>query len=106
MYSQELKWLPNGSEFAKESEKPDSKPSTYTSFSCSQDSQPEFAGNPISTMEDIIVAKLGPGQVWFFHVWLGGVNLSFTSSCNIFGKEVVCNFNAESPMGINSVRLC
>ncbi|KAF9666551.1 hypothetical protein SADUNF_Sadunf16G0240700 [Salix dunnii] len=63
VYSQELKWLPNGSEFAKESEKPDSKLSTYTSFSCSQDSLPEFAGNPISTMEDIIVAKLGPGQI-------------------------------------------
>lgn len=62
VYSQELKWLPNGSEFAKESEKPDSKPSTYTSFSCGQDSLPEFAGNPISTLEDIILAKLGPGQ--------------------------------------------
>lgn len=62
VYSQELKWLPNGSEFAKESEKPDSKPSTYTSFSCGQDSLPEFAGNPISTVEDIILAKLGPGQ--------------------------------------------
>jgi hypothetical protein len=57
--------------------------------SCGQDSLPEFAGNPISTVEDIILAKLGPGQVRFFHDWLGGVNLSFTSSCNIFGKEVV-----------------
>ncbi|CAK7324484.1 unnamed protein product [Dovyalis caffra] len=62
VYSQELKWLPNGSEFAKESENPNSKPSTYTSFSCSQDSLPEFASNPISAMEDIIIAKLGPGQ--------------------------------------------
>ncbi|KDP39298.1 hypothetical protein JCGZ_01055 [Jatropha curcas] len=61
VYSEELKWLPNGSEFAKESEKVDSKPSTYTSFSCSQDSL--FSSNPIRPWEDkIIVAKLGPGQ--------------------------------------------
>ncbi|XP_021689849.2 uncharacterized protein LOC110671641 isoform X2 [Hevea brasiliensis] len=63
VYSEELKWLANGSEFIKESEKVDSKPSTYTSFSCSQDSLQNFLSNPISPTEDkIILAKLGPGQ--------------------------------------------
>ncbi|KAJ9182500.1 hypothetical protein P3X46_006491 [Hevea brasiliensis] len=63
VYSEELKWLPNGSEFIKESEKVDTKPSTYTSFSCSQNSLQNFSSNPISPTEDkIIIAKLGPGQ--------------------------------------------
>lgn len=87
MKSDELKWLPNGSEFIRNSEKsnpdPTSKSKTYTSFSCSQDSLPEFANNPIAPKyDDIILAKLGPGQVFivsclkqtikgvFFHVLL------------------------------------
>lgn len=64
--SEELKWLPNGSEFLLEGQSPDSssssKPQTYTSFSCSQESLPEFAKNPISAMPDITIARLGPGQ--------------------------------------------
>ncbi|CAH2047775.1 unnamed protein product [Thlaspi arvense] len=60
----ELKWLPNGSEFLKESGgSTSSKPKTYTSFSCSQDSLPEFASNPITPSHlDILIAKLSPGQ--------------------------------------------
>lgn len=66
--SAELKWLPNGSEFLLSTEKSassaESKQKTYTSFSCSQDSLPEFSENPIAPRyPDIIVAKLGPGQV-------------------------------------------
>ncbi|XP_042005602.1 DNA-directed RNA polymerases I and III subunit rpac1-like [Salvia splendens] len=65
--SSELKWLPNGSEFKLSTEKSNqdstSKPKTYTSFGCSQDSMPEFANNPIATKHgDIILAKLGPKQ--------------------------------------------
>ncbi|KAJ4725313.1 DNA-directed RNA polymerases I and III subunit like [Melia azedarach] len=63
--SNELKWLPNGSELLLESKpdsNPESKPRTYTSFSCSQDSLPEFSNNPISPMLDITIARLGPGQ--------------------------------------------
>ncbi|KAF7815994.1 DNA-directed RNA polymerases I and III subunit RPAC1 [Senna tora] len=63
--SNELKWLPNGSELPSEDIKPNSssKPKTFTSFSCSQDSLPEFSGNPIAPRNlDIILAKLGPGQ--------------------------------------------
>lgn len=63
VYSEELKWLPNGSEFIKESEKVDTKPSTYTSFTCSQDSLQNSSSKPIGPAEDkIILAKLGPGQ--------------------------------------------
>ncbi|KAJ4834251.1 hypothetical protein Tsubulata_029890 [Turnera subulata] len=63
VYSEELQWLPNGSGFAKESERSDAKSSTYTSFNCSQDSVPEFSNNPIRPTDDkIILAKLGPGQ--------------------------------------------
>ncbi|KAL1207588.1 DNA-directed RNA polymerases II, IV and V subunit 3 [Cardamine amara subsp. amara] len=59
----ELIWLPNGSEIVKESGGSDSKPKTYTSFSRSQDSFPEFANNPITpSLQDILIAKLGPGQ--------------------------------------------
>ncbi|ESQ29395.1 hypothetical protein EUTSA_v10023529mg [Eutrema salsugineum] len=59
----ELIWLPNGSEFLKESGGSNSKPKTYTSFSCSQDSLPEFANNPIAPSHlDILIAKLSPGQ--------------------------------------------
>ncbi|XP_016464781.1 uncharacterized protein LOC107787692 [Nicotiana tabacum] len=65
--SSELKWLPNGSEFilGTESQASNSsaKPKTYTSFSCSQDSLPEFSNDPIAPRDaDIIIAKLGPGQ--------------------------------------------
>ncbi|KAJ4878479.1 DNA-directed RNA polymerase family protein [Raphanus sativus] len=61
----ELQWLPNGSEFLKESgdSTSTSKPKTYTSFSCSQDSLPEFADNPITPSHlDILISKLSPGQ--------------------------------------------
>ncbi|CAI9116666.1 OLC1v1017872C2 [Oldenlandia corymbosa var. corymbosa] len=65
--SEELKWLPNGSEFllakGNSASNQDSKQKTYTSFSCSQDSLPEFADNPIAPKHaDIIIAKLAPGQ--------------------------------------------
>lgn len=66
--SDELKWLPGGSKFLLSPEKSNSdsgsKTKTYTSFSCSQDSLPEFSNNPIGPRhDDIILAKLGPGQV-------------------------------------------
>ncbi|KAI9088414.1 hypothetical protein K1719_029863 [Acacia pycnantha] len=63
--SNELKWLPNGSELPAEDVKPNSgsKPRTFTSFSCSQDSLPEFSTYSIAPKNlDIILAKLGPGQ--------------------------------------------
>ncbi|CAJ1963847.1 unnamed protein product [Sphenostylis stenocarpa] len=63
--SDKLKWLPNGSELPCEDVRSNagSKPKTFTSFTCSQDSLPEFSGNSISvTYPDIILAKLGPGQ--------------------------------------------
>ncbi|PKI65525.1 DNA-directed RNA polymerases I and III subunit RPAC1 isoform X2 [Punica granatum] len=62
--SDELKWLPSGSELLKASEDSNSssRAETYTSFTCSQDSLPEFSSNPITVYPDIIVAKLGPGQ--------------------------------------------
>ncbi|XP_022879176.1 DNA-directed RNA polymerases I and III subunit RPAC1-like isoform X6 [Olea europaea var. sylvestris] len=65
--SNELQWLPRGSELALSTEKPavdpTSRPRTYTSFNCSQDSLPEFSNNPIGPKHaDIIIAKLGPGQ--------------------------------------------
>lgn len=68
--SNALKWLPNGSEFILSTEKSTldstSKTKTYTSFNCSQGSLPEFVNNPIVPKHgDIIVAKLGPGQVCF-----------------------------------------
>lgn len=68
MKSNELKWLPHGSEFVLSTEKAavdsTSKTKTYTSFNCSQESLPEFVDNPIAPKhDDIIIAKLGPGQV-------------------------------------------
>ncbi|KAG8386006.1 hypothetical protein BUALT_Bualt03G0104100 [Buddleja alternifolia] len=65
--SNELKWLPNGSEFILSTEKATSdstsKPKTYTSFNCSQESLPEFSNDPIAPKhDDIIIAKLGAGQ--------------------------------------------
>ncbi|KAL6204134.1 hypothetical protein ACLB2K_021402 [Fragaria x ananassa] len=56
--SKDLVWLPNGSNFTLESDG-----STYTSFSCSQDSMPEFATNPVGPTDgDITIARLGLGQ--------------------------------------------
>ena len=69
MKSDKLKWLPNGSELPSEDVKPNtsSKPKTFTSFTCSQNSLPEFSSNSLElTDSDIILAKLGPGQVTFF----------------------------------------
>lgn len=68
--SDALKWLPNGSELVKESRNATSdslsKPETYTYFGCSQETVPEFVKNPIiPKYPDIIIAKLGPGQVYF-----------------------------------------
>uniref|UniRef100_A0A1D1ZGR5 DNA-directed RNA polymerases I and III subunit RPAC1 n=1 Tax=Anthurium amnicola TaxID=1678845 RepID=A0A1D1ZGR5_9ARAE len=61
--SDQLKWLPNGSELEMELPNPSAKPKSYTSFSCSQASLPEFSNKPIGPKhEDIIIAKLGPGQ--------------------------------------------
>lgn len=66
--SDELKWLPNGSEFllntGNSTSDSNAKTQTYTSFSCSQDTLPEFFNNPITPKhDDIILANLGPGQV-------------------------------------------
>lgn len=61
--SDQLKWLPNGSELQMASHNPSAKPKSYTSFSCSQSSLPEFSKNPPRVKhDDIILAKLGPGQ--------------------------------------------
>ncbi|XP_077215954.1 RNA polymerase I subunit 43 [Tasmannia lanceolata] len=61
--SGELKWLPNGSELQMASTDSSSKTKTYTSFSCGQDSLPEFSNTSIGPKhQDIIIAKLGPGQ--------------------------------------------
>ncbi|KAI4303750.1 hypothetical protein MLD38_039346 [Melastoma candidum] len=62
--SDELRWLPKGSEFLKESgaSASNTKAETYTSFNFSQDSMPEFSDNPIGVSPGIIVAKLAPGQ--------------------------------------------
>ncbi|KAM3248333.1 DNA-directed RNA polymerases I and III subunit rpac1-like isoform X3 [Capsicum annuum] len=65
--SSELKWLPNSSELILATESPASysitKQKTYTSFSSSQDTLPEFSNYPIAPKDvDIIIAKHGPGQ--------------------------------------------
>ncbi|KVI10422.1 DNA-directed RNA polymerase, dimerization [Cynara cardunculus var. scolymus] len=65
VYSHDLKWLPFGSEYVLPTESSSdstSKPKTYTSFTSSQDSLPEFANNPITVTPGIIISKLGPGQ--------------------------------------------
>ncbi|CAL1372168.1 unnamed protein product [Linum trigynum] len=60
VYYEELEWLPNGSKLIKEAGQPYSKPTTYTSFTCSQDTLPELSSDPISPLEDkMILAKLG-----------------------------------------------
>ncbi|KAL6573142.1 hypothetical protein OROMI_012758 [Orobanche minor] len=65
--SDELKWLPNGSEFVLSTENlaPDStsRTKTYTSFNRRQDSLLGFLNNPIGPkQDDILIAKLGSGQ--------------------------------------------
>ncbi|KAK9059227.1 hypothetical protein SSX86_021846 [Deinandra increscens subsp. villosa] len=65
VYSHDLEWLPFGSEYVLSPEKssdPTSKPKTYTSFTSSQVSLPEFSNNPITVSPGIIISKLGPGQ--------------------------------------------
>ncbi|GKA52630.1 DNA-directed RNA polymerases I and III subunit RPAC1 isoform X1 [Tanacetum coccineum] len=65
VYSHDLKWLPSGSQYLLPTESttdPSSKPKTYTSFTSSQESLPEFSENPITIMPEIILSKLGPGQ--------------------------------------------
>ena len=60
--SDQLQWLPNGSEF--EVPSADKGKKTYTSFSCSQDTILPLKKNPIiPRYPDIILAKLRPGQV-------------------------------------------
>jgi DNA-directed RNA polymerase I and III subunit RPAC1 len=64
--SDALKWLPNGSELIADGAKPnaDAKPKTFTSFSSEKDKLPKFTKNPPAPNNlDIILAKLGPGQV-------------------------------------------
>lgn len=57
--SNQLKWLPKGSQLHLET---DAKENEYTSFRCSQDS-PEFSNKSLGLKhDDIIIAKLGPGQ--------------------------------------------
>lgn len=61
--SDQLIWLPDGSELLMESHNPSTKPRSYTSFSCSQASLPHFSGKPIRMKHnDIIISRLGPGQ--------------------------------------------
>ncbi|XP_020572091.1 DNA-directed RNA polymerases I and III subunit rpac1 [Phalaenopsis equestris] len=61
--SDQLQWLPNGSELLMESPNPSTKPRSYTSFSCSQAHLPQFSGKPLGLKHpDIIITKLGPGQ--------------------------------------------
>ncbi|MQL71918.1 hypothetical protein Taro_004250 [Colocasia esculenta] len=61
--SDQLKWLPNGSELEMTTPNPSAKPKSYTLFTCSQASLPEFSDKPIGPKhQDIIISKLGPGQ--------------------------------------------
>ncbi|WOL19197.1 DNA-directed RNA polymerases I and III subunit rpac1-like [Canna indica] len=61
--SDQLKWLPNGSELLMSSHENSAKAKNFTSFSCSQESLPEFSRKPLGVKyDDIILAKLGPGQ--------------------------------------------
>ncbi|KAE9456638.1 hypothetical protein C3L33_11506, partial [Rhododendron williamsianum] len=96
--SDELKWLPNGSEFPLSAEKStstsasnsNSKPKTYTSFRCSQDSLPEFSNDPIAPNHpDIIVAKLGSGQVELLQELKGEMAEKLVKKCpvNVFDIE-------------------
>lgn len=73
MKSDKLKWLPEGGYLRTEGTKPnaDSESKKFTSFSCSQDSLPEFSSNPLRPKDlDIILAKLGPGQVTLLFMFL------------------------------------
>ena len=93
--AKDLKWLPKGSEFYLESEDSNSnsssKSKTYTSFTCSQDSLPEFSNNKIGfkePLDDINIARLGPGQVITPHpprAPLSSFSLSFFSFPSPFG---------------------
>ncbi|XP_074568242.1 uncharacterized protein LOC141824808 [Curcuma longa] len=59
----QLKWLPNGSELEMATLDKSAKVKSYTSFSCSQDSLPEISKKPLGIKhDDIIIAKLGAGQ--------------------------------------------
>ncbi|KAK1297771.1 DNA-directed RNA polymerase II subunit RPB3-B [Acorus calamus] len=61
--SDQLKWLPKGSELEMETGVKSSNKKKYTSFSCSQDTLPELSSKLIRVKhDDIIIAKLGPGQ--------------------------------------------
>ncbi|KAG6516998.1 DNA-directed RNA polymerases I and III subunit RPAC1-like isoform X2 [Zingiber officinale] len=61
--SDQLKWLPNGSELEIATLDKSSKVKSYTSFSCSQNSLPEISKKPLGVKhDDIILAQLGPGQ--------------------------------------------
>lgn len=61
--SDQLQWLPNGSEYKVPSLDMSSKSHTYTSFSCSQDTLPPFVKDLIvPCYPDITLAKLRPGQ--------------------------------------------
>ncbi|KAL4554677.1 hypothetical protein LXL04_037279 [Taraxacum kok-saghyz] len=67
VFSHDLQWLPFGSEYALPTENPsdpnsNTKPKTYTSYTFSQDTLPEFSSNPITVTPGIIISKLGPGQ--------------------------------------------
>lgn len=61
--SDQLKWLPEGSQLHKETPSLSAEPKTYTSFS---GNQLEVSKKPLGVKyKDIILAKLGPGQVLF-----------------------------------------
>lgn len=61
--SDQLQWLPNGSELLMESSNPSTKPRSFTSFFCSQSTLPQISAKPIGMKHrDIIITKLGPGQ--------------------------------------------
>nr|CAD1839391.1 unnamed protein product [Ananas comosus var. bracteatus] len=58
--SDQLKWLPDGSQLHKETPSQSAEPKTYTSFS---GNQLEVSKKPLGVKyKDIILAKLGPGQ--------------------------------------------
>lgn len=83
--SDQLKWLPNGSELQMTTYDSSAKAKSYTSFSCSQDSMPEFSKKPLGVrFDDIILAKLGPGQVLFLFLGCGHLFLCTKRFCFLF----------------------
>ncbi|PKA45703.1 DNA-directed RNA polymerase II subunit RPB3-A [Apostasia shenzhenica] len=61
--SDQLQWLPNGSELLMERSCLQDKPRSFTSFSCSQASLPHFTENPVRMKHhDMVIARLGSGQ--------------------------------------------